>query len=79
MNKNDGGPAFPIPLNKGELFDGLGPADGMSLRDWFAGKVLEGFMSRKETHQFLGDSVIIAGSCYVFADAMLAEREKDNA
>lgn len=39
MSREDGGPAFPIPLNEGEPWSGqMGPADGMTLRDYFAAK-----------------------------------------
>ena len=44
--QNDGGPAFPIP-NASDM-DGYVYApqsEGMSLRDWFAGMALQGFLS----------------------------------
>jgi hypothetical protein len=41
MAQNDGGPAFPVIAE-----NGLGHvADGMSLRDWFAGQALAGFLA----------------------------------
>ena len=45
-----------------------------SLRDWFAGMVLQGMMTNPnndghETHE-------LAAAAFSFADAMLAEREK---
>ena len=59
----DGGPAFPIPgLYGDEDFN------GMSLRDYFAAKAMQGLLAKN-------------GSChpkdaYEMADAMLAEREQ---
>ena len=62
---NDGGPAFPG--------DGLGK-QGMSLRDWFAGQALAGLIACPNTS---GDEKAFACNAYKFADAMLAEREKE--
>ncbi len=37
MSKQDnGGPAFPIPLNPGASWQVMAPCDGMTLRDYFA-------------------------------------------
>lgn len=67
--KHDGGPAFPVIAE-----NGLGHvASGMTLRDWFAGQVLAGFMSAKAMH-FHPDHD--AAYCYKVADAMLAARTK---
>ena len=33
--RNDGGPAFPVPLNPGQPWQGMAPCDGMTLRDYF--------------------------------------------
>lgn len=46
---------------------------GMTLRDYFAGQVLTGFMSQ---HALRFDSIDDANYCYKIADAMLKEREK---
>lgn len=60
-----GGPAFP-PTDYG---------NGMTLRDWFAGQALGGFLAA-----FAGDGVQFpadrnaAKNAYDYADAMLAER-----
>jgi hypothetical protein len=37
---NDGGPAFPVPLNPGESLPCGKSADGMNLRDWLAGQAM---------------------------------------
>ena len=36
---NDGGPAFPVPLNQGEPWSSMGPCDGMTLRQYAAIKL----------------------------------------
>ena len=70
MSKNDGGPAFPECGERGKA----SVFEGMSLRDFFAGQALAGMCANKEdagrTYQTL------AGWAYLFADAMIAEREK---
>jgi hypothetical protein len=38
---NTGGPAFPIPLQSGQSWQGMAPCDGMTLRDYFAAKASE--------------------------------------
>jgi hypothetical protein len=62
---NDGGPAFP---------HGPDHAEGMSLRDWFAGVALAGGCKPTDVGaaETCGD---ISKACYQLADAMLAERE----
>lgn len=78
----DGGPAFPIPpLVIGEKLWTDREADGMSLRDWFAGQALAGLMP---SHPFMhADNTFRAERCqtlvqhaFQLADAMLAERVK---
>ena len=70
MSKNDGGPAFPTT--------GFNP--GMSLRDWFAGQALAGwlasFSSSMQHPVDLGQGQAVAEKAYMMADAMLAEREE---
>ena len=77
--KNTGGAAFPIPKDRDISYS---HKNGMTLRDYFAAKALEGLISKmafelhadhekaKEVHKYL------ARSAYSYADAMLAEREK---
>ncbi len=71
----DGGPAFPHDFRS---FYGVStlPADGMTLRDWFAGQALsawQGCLPHPSEARLLAS---VAESLYAFADAMLAEREK---
>lgn len=67
--KNDGGPAFPENGARGQAADG----EGMSLRDYFAAKAMQGLCA----HHEIGHSpyVKIAEAAYHQADAMLAARE----
>lgn len=67
---DDGGPAFPHVASDGHPDYRC----GMSLRDWFAGQALAGFVQQADLveeyrHKF------IAKSCYRLADAMLAARK----
>lgn len=67
----DGGPAFPVHPHIEEDE----PHAGMSLRDWFAGQVLAGFMSAKPMHFNPKDD---AAYSYRVADAMLKARATTN-
>lgn len=68
-----GGTAF--PTRSGEFY-----YYGMTLRDWFAGQVLAGFLSSLGREERLSRSVsraeVLAEQCYKIADAMLGEKEK---
>jgi len=68
----DGGPAFPVPA---ELCQDLTVHEqrGMTLRDYFAAKAVQGFIACPNTR---GEPNDIAAWCYQMADAMLAERSK---
>ena len=76
-----GGPAFP-QMCADALDVGMVHA-GMSLRDYFAAKAMQGFIASADyQHPMLGQrngryfEQWIAGAAYDYADAMLAEREK---
>ena len=73
MGKNDGGPAYPV--DRGNPRD----PQGMSLRDWFAGQALAGFLASlpKEMATMGMDYDRYGKCCYILADVMIAEREKD--
>jgi hypothetical protein len=63
----DGGLAFPVSMNcEAENYP------GMSLRDWFAGQALSGFVANPESRRWTPPEV--ATDAYAFADAMLFER-----
>ena len=69
---NTGGPAFPYhgPDTKNA---------GMTLRDYFAAKAMQGLMGRDWSHLKVTDAELFtlwAQSSYFAADAMLAAREQ---
>jgi len=70
---NDGGPAFPNPGHDNGPGNYRGrPADGMTLRDYFAAKAMAAMIpvagsTELEWHDF----DLLAGSAYAQADAML--------
>ena len=65
---NNGGPAFPCYDARGFV------SEGMSLRDYFAGQALAGMLA-DSTRQ--GSLENYTEDAYDIADAMLAEREKE--
>jgi hypothetical protein len=75
--KINGGPAFPSP---GVVIPGLDPNarqqgayEGMTLRDYFAAKAMQGICAHPETLGLTMPSV--ATRSYEMADAMLKARE----
>lgn len=77
MSKNDGGPAFPIVASSLEYVC----VSGMTLRDYFAAKAMElhgAALAKMESDSEEAWDEFIANRAYKTADAMLAEREKDN-
>ena len=85
MTKDTGGPAFPLH-NHGAQTLGLHVA-GMTLRDYFAGEALQGYISATAWHPdfiYPDDFNFVAGgraadavaeSAYKYADAMLKARQ----
>ena len=79
MAREDGGPAYPTHpfgvVDRGEL-GAVEPQPGMSLRDWFAGQALAGFMANKHHRlDFAADSDAVFA--YKIADAMLRARQAE--
>lgn len=66
-------PAFP---NTGNSTWNLKPTDGMTLRDWFAGQALTGFITACSSFSEIRDDETCAIRAYAMADAMLEERAK---
>lgn len=67
---DDGGPAFPLhPENTMTLQD----CRGMTLRQWYAGKALQGYLSAPGTYgqQARDNSDVAAEWAYIAADAMI--------
>lgn len=75
--RNDGGPAFPFEFSEVR-------SRGMSQRDWFAGRAMQGFMLGLAEHLVSdGDAASVRQAidntgrlAYLIADAMLRERER---
>jgi hypothetical protein len=68
----DGGPAFPTT----KPLEGWGdPNQGMTLRDYFAAKAMQGMLAN-DIECGPEQVPIIVESAYVLADAMLKERLK---
>ena len=65
---NTGGPAFPVPgLQHNEDFN------GMTLRDYFAAKVMQGYLTQSDSMDFTYE--YLSKAAYEMADAMLKARE----
>jgi hypothetical protein len=71
-NTNTGGPAFPI--ERIMLDCGLQSFPGMTLRDYFAAKAMQGIISTNTS--FLHNPEQLAKKAFEFADAMLKAREQ---
>jgi len=72
--KDTGGPAFPTTPQSYEDMDPAG--EGMTLRDWFAGRAMQGMLAN-DIECGPEQVPIIVASAYILADAMLAERSKE--
>ena len=72
MNKDTSGPAFPVSLYAGATYSGHEPFDGMTLRDYFAAKAMQGLMASESS----GTWDEFAAWSYAAADAMLEARSK---
>lgn len=71
MSTNDnGGPAFPVPLNPCQSWQ------GMSLRDYFAAKAMQAYFT--DPNVGFGSDVVEAGAraAYRIANAMLKARSE---
>ena len=68
-NTNTGGPAFPTPRYERNDMYSL----GMTLRDYFAAKAIQGIIGTEAEGGMLYDQV--AEVAYLYADAMLKARE----
>ena len=64
-------PAFPF---EGGQNNGVQPSSGMTLRDYFAAKAMQGLVSDSQVDMEFCD---MAKWSYSMADAMLAERERE--
>lgn len=73
-DKNTGGYAFPsekIVKHPGQFTPERIPTDGMTLRDYFAAKALQGALAHDAR---VSNEGAVARGCYLMADAMLEAR-----
>ena len=73
---DNGGPAFPVSKHPEQQFP---YAEGMTLRDWFAGQALAGLLASGAT-KIGGEELTFEGRAaisYAQADAMLKERNHE--
>ena len=68
---NDGGPAFPLQSIGPDFAPGYA---GMTLRDYFAAKAMQGYCAMDGSIDCNADD--IAADAYAIADAMLAARDE---
>ena len=72
MNKETGGPAFPSTHH-----NGWGePEKGMTLRDYFAAKALQGMLAGALTPDSIWSQDQVSDTAYAWADSMLKAREQ---
>ena len=71
MTTNTGGPAFPTTKPLEHWGD---PNQGMTLRDYFAAKAMQAFLTRET--RFSENLLMYAGAAYDVADAMLKARQE---
>tara|TARA_S200002703_G_scaffold150548_1_gene149024 strand:- start:374 stop:628 length:255 start_codon:yes stop_codon:yes gene_type:complete len=81
-DKNDGGPAFPMPFGAGtgEQMQ-IACEEGMTLRDYFAAKAIPAIIETCKGDTISDMSAIddyFAHRAYLIADAMLKQRSKDD-
>lgn len=78
MSKEQGGPAFPVHPGMASAL-GCIPSStdaGMSLRDYFAAKAMQGILSAGRDPQYGGQSMSdLANASYEIADHMLEARK----
>lgn len=82
IDKQDGSQAFPLGANE---YAGHGPVSGMTLRDYFAAKAIQGMFANDSLLKryaedgminMVSPEVLATTAAYSIADAMLAERAK---
>jgi len=66
-------PAFPRPSSQAHQHGMHNPQEGMTLRDYFAAKALQGLLSNRNAEAAIDE---FAAKSYRMADAMLKAREQ---
>ena len=75
-NTDTGGPAFPHTVEyKGSECGGVVPHGGMTLRDYFAAKAMQGELASQSPENEYTNLDALAALSYRVADAMLKARE----
>jgi len=64
---------FPDPIRADPHYNGIGSSLGMTLRDYFAVKALQGILA--SVHTLPQAEMDIVNQAYAYADEMLAARE----
>ena len=72
--KDTGGPAFPTKNYAAIQPLAEGYSEGMTLRDWFAGKAMQSLILAAQNAK---DIDMLSAGAYQLADAMLKERSKE--
>ena len=75
IEKNTGGPAFPYQETVPDGLVNLTPQRGMTLRDYFAAKAMQGICNGRSHTDLKGHAIASAKVAYELADAMLKARE----
>ena len=73
-NTNTGGPAFPFEYFDEQL-QRARVMHGMTLRDYFAAKAMQGLLAGTLTPEIVWSQSDVAETAYNVADAMIKERE----
>jgi hypothetical protein len=71
--KDNGGPAFPVPMFSIGHAKYQSEQQGMTLHDWYAGMAMQGIIACPTTE---GDHDALAKWSHEMADAMMAARKK---
>ena len=74
-NKDNGGPAFPVQYSNEADGPTVMPSDGMSLRDYFAAKAMQGICCNRSHVELKGHANASAKVAYLIADALLEARK----
>ena len=74
MSKNDGGPASPHSFTD----ESIGDCSGMSLRDYFAAKIMQGIVSNSDIDTCDDRAIYYIKESYKIADEMLKARKEQN-
>lgn len=80
MSNKTGGPAFPTPSgwnSHGEWVEAEAQAEGMTLRDYFAAKAMQGMLANPDLKDSVFQGVehgFLEKSAWAIADAMIKER-----